>query len=103
MSELNAEASRIYRKHGLAPRAGRTALAKKLGIQMGGNYALNQELRTRLSGQSIRQSATEMGLSDRAVRGRANTICRKEHVHGRKELLEKMRQPTPPEPAAITK
>ena len=93
LSEVKDEAHRIYRKHGLPPGAGRTALAKKLGIHLGGNYAMNDELRTRLlSGQTYRQIATDIGLSYAALNRRATRICHKEGVRGRKELVEKMRR-----------
>jgi DNA-binding NarL/FixJ family response regulator len=102
--EVKDEAHRIYRKQGLAPGEGRQALAQKLGIQLGGNYALNEELRTRiLAGQTYRQIATEMGLTYPAVNKRGTRICHKEGMRGRKALLEKTRQSTPPELAAIAK
>ncbi|HEV8290298.1 MAG TPA: hypothetical protein VGP94_00175 [Tepidisphaeraceae bacterium] len=104
LSEVKDEAHGIYRKHNLPPAAGRKALAQKSNIHLGGNYALNDQIRTRLlAGQTYRQIATEIGLSYSAVNKRCTRICHKEGVRGRKALLEKTRQSTPPELAAIAK
>jgi DNA-binding NarL/FixJ family response regulator len=89
------DAKRIYRKHGLKPREGIEALAKKMGVDLGGRFTAKREARKELrerllAGQSQMEIAWEMGLNYHTVVWRCGQIYREEGVRGRRELVEKM-------------
>jgi len=86
-------ARRIYARHGVAGREARRELAKKLGVELGGRYGVEREIRERLLvGQKLAEIMQAMGMSWRAVVGRCGRIYKKEGVRGRRGLFEKMQK-----------
>jgi hypothetical protein len=89
-SLLDHATQRIYKRHGLGPKAGKQALAKKLGVELPGRAALAHEFRQRLlAGQSNQEIADTLGLTLLKVQKRCANLYRREGVRGRKGLFEK--------------
>ncbi len=80
---------RIHKRHGLGCKAGKQALAQKLGLQLP-STTISAEFHQRLlDGQSNQQIADAMGLTLIAVRSRTKKIFKQEGVKGRNGLFEK--------------
>ena len=84
---------RINKKHGVGGKDARRDLARKLGVELGGKYGVEREVRERLlAGQKYAEIVAAMGMSYSAVSQRCEKIYAEEGVRGRKELMAKHQQ-----------